>query len=1586
MSVSVNSQPAMQPAPQGTTQVPDSNTQQTASQNSMPQQYQIKKAIWERKLLDLGLRNQLINMRKSRTLIPLLTNTINELEDALADGEEFLITAKPEKFVVPEEFTYEDLLKSPIEEEELQKEFKKHHLFSCLTDGEIKKAIKEVYRSAKSYIEENGANTLYLALGLLRWFEEKGTNPPARYAPVILYPIDIVRKSASQGYSISLRDDDPQLNITMLEKLKQDFRIEVEGLDPLPLDDHGLDTRKIFQTIREAVKTQENWDVIEVAAVGIFSFTQFVMWNDLTNRSDDLMKNKIVKSLLEGKLTWNAESMESECKVCEDNVFMAMPTDASQLFAVRTACEDKSFVLHGPPGTGKSQTITSLIANALGQNKTVLFVAEKMAALEVVQKRLSSIGLAPFCLELHSNKARKKAVLEKLQQTTEFRRPKASDEYSKKAEEISKLRQELDVYSQDLHKKQSYGLSIYELINNYELYSDYPDIAAFSSEFLGDITGELLDKNNHLIEALVSAGRAVGHPADSPLRRIGCKEYKQSLKEELSSKTTKYLNSLEKLQKLADDFQNKAELTDLKDDLERTKLLTTAEQVAKWIVLPKAWVDHKGMNICMTEIAEMAEHFLKSKELRTGLENNWKEEFFSQNGKELSERHNVKSNSWFIPRFFGLWGIKREVSTYSKGSVNADTLGKDLADLALYQSEKAKADELFNKYTIELDSLYDGKNTDWNKVKDFATMAKESYVKLNEIYNDEEKRIKLCSNKELAQFAQEVQKAIVESKTAHEDFAQIANPKPVDGFNAPIEEDIKMCQNLLKHLEEIKEWVLWNVEADKTLEVGLSNVVEAYQKGLDHDEVMGAYQKIISKGLVAIAIDASQTLNNFSGKVFDKKVERFIQLDKQISTLGNREIVYRLASKLPDFTKEAAQSSELGILQRAIKSGGRGTSLRKLFGQIPNLLPKLCPCMLMSPISVAQYIDPEKSPFDLVIFDEASQLTTSKAVGVLARGKNAVIVGDPKQMPPTSFFASAAIDEENLELEDMESILDDCLALNMPQTHLLWHYRSRHESLIAFSNHNFYESKLFTFPSVDDREAKVSFVHVEGTFDHGSGKRCNKAEAEAVVKELIRRSKDPKLSKQSVGVVTFNIPQQNLIDDLFTEACKSDLELESWAYKGEDPLFIKNLENVQGDERDVIIFSIGYGPDKEGKVSMNFGPLNKDGGWRRLNVAVSRSKREMMVFSSLLPEHIDTNRTKAEGVIALRNFLDFARNPKAVSKSLETTASKSGIVKNLSRILEKQGYSVDTNIGNSEFKVDLGVIDPRNTNKYLLGILLDGPVYAECRTTRDRELSQASVLKGLGWNIIRMWSMDWWENKDIETDRLLDMLDKLKNDQKLEPETKPDAKDELAPVEYEDPNTPSNNDSGISAKPYTITKLPASSLSSEDFMARKNASELKKRAMQVIETEAPITENLLTKRLLQSYSITRVGTRVQSYLDEFYSNLSLKVTKQSDGQKIYWNSKQNSNDYNDFRAGKTDAEKRDTKDIPIIEAANAVYKIVSDQIALSPEDLAKEAAKQLGFSRLGNNLTTLMEEAVEFNKSAGYLTVAENGNITLKKE
>jgi len=282
---------------------------------------------------------------------------------------------------------------------------------------------------------------------------------------------------------------------------------------------------------------------------------------------------------------------------------------------------------------------------------------------------------------------------------------------------------------------------------------------------------------------------------------------------------------------------------------------------------------------------------------------------------------------------------------------------------------------------------------------------------------------------------------------------------------------------------------------------------------------------------------------------------------------------------VPSFTQEASQSSEIGILQKNIRNNGRAVSIRRIFDEIPNLLHRLTPCMLMSPISVAQYFDADTQRFDLVIFDEASQLPTCEAVSAIARAKNVIVVGDPKQLPPTSFFVTNNIDEDNIEKEDLESILDDCLALSMPSRHLLWHYRSKHESLIAFSNAKYYDNKLLTFPSIDDISSKVQFVPVTGFYDKGKT-RQNQSEAKAIVEEVVSRLSDPALAARSIGIVTFSSVQQTLIEDMLNDIFTFRPDLEKIAMEAKEPIFIKNLENVQGDERDVILFSVGYGPMK----------------------------------------------------------------------------------------------------------------------------------------------------------------------------------------------------------------------------------------------------------------------------------------------------------------------------------------------------------------------------------------------------------------------
>lgn len=1551
-----------------------------------------KKQLWERKLLDLGLRNTLINMRFNR-MVPLLLSSAHDVEDALAGGGDFSILPRPADWQLAKEaISFEMLHKLGDMQQLIESEFQNKRLRSILTEGELAQKIKELYRSARTALEENGANALYLALGLLRWYETPRSTKP-RYAPLILLPVELVRRGANRGYVIRLRDDEPQMNVTLLEKLSQDFGIGISGLDPLPQDEHGIDTRRVFTVMRKAVMGQQRWDVLESVCLGIFSFSQFVMWNDIRNRADELAQNKIVRSLMEGRLCWEAQAMDLGETVPEDEVLLPLSADASQLYAIRAAGRGESFVLHGPPGTGKSQTITALIANSLAQGQSVLFVAEKMAALSVVQKRLSDIGIGPFCLELHSNKSKKKDVLEQLRQAMDVTRGQTCRQYQQKAEQIAGVRKELEQYARALHAPQPCGLTVFELVDQYEQNRGAPELQPFSEETLEGTHPAERERRLAAVEQLIAAAKAAGHPHEHPLRRVQCTQYSQKLRVQLPEDIAVYLRALEELRAAAEACSGALD-EPLPEALPQLQHLAEAVlHLVPWTQLPVSWAGKEEVSPYLIRVEEMAGHFLRSQELHSQLSQTWNTAFFQLDGQALLEEYHTINAKWFLPKLFGMNTLARRMTGYSAGPVAKEQLAGYFTQLAEYQREREQAEALFQSYGSGLGELYTGADTDWNRVQKTAGEARQNSAELDALTGGRRLRMHCGGKRELEAPLRAYGDAWQVMLSAKERLVQLLALGETE--EAPwIERQRQLCRTLTEHADELKEWITWNSAAAQARKLGLGPVVEAYCGGLSHEQILPAYRKAEAKGLAIRAIDEEPALGTFSGAMFNEKIARFKRLDRDLTELTRQEIFCRLAAHVPDCAREAAQSSELGILQRAIRSNGRGTSIRRLFEQIPNLLPRLCPCMLMSPISAAQYLDPRQEPFDLVVFDEASQLPTSKAVGALARGRNAVVVGDPKQMPPTSFFAANTVDEDNLEMEDLESILDDCLALNMPQTHLLWHYRSRHESLIAFSNRCFYENKLYTFPSVNDRESKVSLVQVAGTFDRGRT-RQNQAEAQAVLEELKRRCHDPELCRHSVGVVTFNVNQQNLIDDLLSEACANDPVLEQWAYGTEEPVFIKNLENVQGDERDVILFSVGYGADSGGKVSVNFGPLNRAGGWRRLNVAVSRARMEMKVFSSLTAEQIDLSRTGAEGVGALRAFLEYAQSGRldVDERALSYAHSgKTGIAESICAALEEKGCKTQCTVGKSTYKVDIGVVDPRRPGQYLLGILLDGESYGAAKTVRDREIAQIDVLNSLGWNILRVWTMDWWDDRQKELDRIITCLEDLRQQPPREavlpaakpmPPQPPVGERKMAGNVVRAPEMPVSVMSKATEIPlYEPAVLHAEALSPENFIQPMYTNRIQAQIRRVIEREAPVCEALLVRRVVQSFGITRAGSRIQGRMEQILRSMTLNRTRE-DGQVVYWRVGQSVEDYAGFRASGAGEAKREAKDVPVQEAANAICQVLHDQISLLEDDLIREAARLMGYNRMGSVVAELFQKAIRSARRQGRIELASNGNWIL---
>ena len=565
----------------------------------------------------------------------------------------------------------------------------------------------------------------------------------------------------------------------------------------------------------------------------------------------------------------------------------------------------------------------------------------------------------------------------------------------------------------------------------------------------------------------------------------------------------------------------------------------------------------------------------------------------------------------------------------------------------------------------------------------------------------------------------------------------------------------------------IREWCSWQKARHEGIALGLAPLIASLEtENGPASDLPALFERSFRRAMFFAVIEREPALREFFGREHDERIGRFRELDEKVAALTRELIRARLAVGVPrDQIPDDIPKAEIGLLRKELAKRMRHIPVRQLLSRIPKLLTKLKPCVLMSPLSVAQYLEASHETFDLVIFDEASQIPVWDAIGAIARGKQLIVVGDPKQLPPTNFFSSSSDDEDDLtpeEHKDLESILDELMTNGLRHKRLQWHYRSRHEGLITFSNRQYYENDLLTFPSPEPSRGGVRFQHLPAArYDKGKS-RTNLGEAEALVKELIARLRNKDGPPRSFGVVTFSQAQQQLVENLLDEERRKHPEIEPHfgdepPVEGE-PVFVKNLENVQGDERDVILFSICYGPDETGRISMNFGPLNRDGGERRLNVAITRAKHEVIVFSGLHGDQIDLTRTRARGVRDLKYFLDYAeRGPAALAAATTVAADEepdSEFERMVADRLRAAGHKVHHQVGCSGYRIDLAVIDSTAPGRYLLGVECDGATYHRAATARDRDKLRQLILEGLGWKLHRVWSTDWWHNPDSEMGKL----------------------------------------------------------------------------------------------------------------------------------------------------------------------------------------------------------------------------------------
>lgn len=1646
---------------------------------------------WQRKLLDLSLRNSLLNFRKNKRAVGFEAPDPGRLEDVIASGKALRILPRPDLM------DGADLRNRALHETRTHEDVRRQHAVEGLTKFEVfakagaeelESTLIELYRSARVSLEEGGANTLFLALGFLIW-TPNGKDGQRHRAPLVLIPVTLNRRSVRSGFTLTLHEDEPQFNPTLVEMLKQDFQLNLgiaEG--DLPKDDSGLDVKGIWNRVSAAIKDIGGWEVVPDAVLSTFSFAKHLMWKDLVQRTEQLRQNPVVRHLIDTPREQYqsdvvfADGKRLDREIDPREMFCPLPADSSQLAAVLSAARGKDFVLIGPPGTGKSQTISNLIAHCIGSGKRVLFVAEKMAALNVVYRRLHKEGLGQFCLEMHSSKARKADVLKALATAWSDRGTANAEAWEAEAVRLKELRDRLNLYVERLHQVRPNGLTVHRALgttiagDNIPCVDlpwpdpsshDFKKLEAFRaiiakldvhSTALGvdDLTGTSLrpvgqanwsplwqsDFQRSIREAQSAAAQfqtayaefasLTGLPTDLVLtaeKRAAAAELARAIPECTGRKWnfTVRADSDEICKKLQAASALVADYRAISGRIElwpghviavcRKGIVLVREREALRGSLPAPWPSsvvatlQRGIGLLeklTSEEGQLSARYDPKRVNASALYAEWQRaqgsiwplsligrrrvtgvlaSAMAEGGQpdptadlpRLAEMEKVRADIEGIDLHTlppGVWsGLQTEVevakaalrfqselSAMRRGesgatdnleavasglcgpemkqtlasmrrvnAIDSEIVGLewlqsatggvwmgartncDLLSAALdfcdscqlealcsdvpavatgqcgdglrIQYELAKQRDTLARRIREVDGdlgsrtdgVWQGLNTEVSEV-DRALAFRAVLVRTLPTLLDQtapaamhstglERLFQAAGAQRLQTSADGFLKACSRFGSAGVAMAQQGSFPAVDIADLEYfdpKEVQSLCARLNAAAPRLQRWCSWVEVREQARAFGLIGFVNLIETGaIQPQELSRAFEVNYSRWWLNHVVTGDEILRTFVSTEHERRISDFRALDDRYTALTSKWIKAKLCASTP--TSDSVKvNSEWGILHHEITKKKRHLPLRELMERIPSVVTTLTPCLLMSPLSVAQYLALSSAAFDVVIFDEASQITVWDAIGAIARAKQVIMVGDPKQLPPSNFFGKAdeEPDQSDDVPEDLESILDECIGANLPSLQLDWHYRSRHESLIAFSNRRYYDGKLVTFPSPVTDDRAVSFHYVKGVYEKG-GARTNKEEARAVVRDIVSNLKSPEFVNNgySIGVVTFNAEQQKLIEDLLDAERRSDPELEP--HFGQDrlePVFVKNLESVQGDERDIIYFSITFGPDLAGKLSMNFGPMNRDGGERRLNVAITRARRALRVFSTMRPERIDLSRTQARGVSELKHFLEFAeRGPRAFAETVTGSLGdfESPFEQYVAAALKSRGWAVHTQIGASDFRVDLGVVHPDAPGIYLVGIECDGATYHRSATARDRDKLREQVLRDLGWTVLRVWSTDWW----LDRDSTLNELDRKLRSILEESRTQWSAYAIETQVASSAEPGGSETSDDVSTEAQELETVPVGADASKFFEAAYNP-ELIRMVKSIVASEGPILDAVLYRRIARMHGWQRTGVRI----------------------------------------------------------------------------------------------------------------------------
>ena len=1305
------------------------------------------------------------------------------------------------------------------------------HLQTKLSADVLDKKLIKINAEAKSFYQEQGIDILYLALGFLTWYESPASEKP-RKAPLVLVPVELERKTAQNRFKVVYTKADLGTNLSLKSKLASEFQLV------LPEFNEDIDIGGYMKQVANCVAHQQRWKVNEnEMALGPFSFSRLQIYQDLDSKNwpenSKPDTHEVIRKLLGKGFTHGEGEVEAHvshgAKPAVDEAKPAVPSptalhfiqdaDSSQTEAAIEVKQGSHLVIQGPPGTGKSQTITNIIAEAIADDKTVLFVAEKMAALEVVKRRLDQCGIGDAALELHSHKSNKREVVAELKRTLDASKDTKSKEmdthrrtYSQAKSSYEKKRKSLNEYCQLVNKSilasetsfisaVGHSLKLHQEIAGHDMQDlDIPDLHQWKHHTFLEASSLVKELGAHLAKMKVP-------PQHHTFALAKLKEISPDEKEKIVNCLVKAKELLAKVLQYGRRRSEEMKL-DAPKDIAEIEALCRIERCA--LDIPTL----KDIDLAATDWLQYPEQV---RELLSGgaeiaeLESKCREQLIPQawQADVLSTRQAWAGagNHWW--RF--LSGNFRRAKQALRGLLKCE-LPASAGECVALLDDILRHQELSKRYA-ELEYLgrnlfgvhWRDRNSNWKELQKISDWVIGLYEWIGGrsgaegVINFLDRAAESSNRKEPLENLEQVATSIEGFKNQINEVLQhLDSTLSADGEPSIEKQALEHLEKLLndwhEHIDTIYDMARYNSLRQKLCESQLIEIAQvSYYWTGPPDLLLTLFRKTWYDALVKEAYRENKILSSFDRVAHENIISDFRGLDKELLHYTRIELAQKHYRSLLDI--DAAEG--MGVVRREISKKQRHKPLRKLLKEAGHAIQQIKPIFMMSPISVASYLEQGELDFDLVVFDEASQMRVAEALGSILRGKQIVVVGDERQMPPTDFFHKhielEEDEEEDTPTANIESILSMFRAKNAPEYMLRWHYRSRHDSLIAVSNRLFYDNRLMIPPSpgvhLEAIGLELSYLP-DSIYDRGKS-RTNPIEARKVAEEVMHHARAR--PGQTLGVVAFSTAQRDCILLELERLRREDTSCEEFfgsnTKAGED-FFIKNLENVQGDERDVIYISIGYGRTASGKVTGSFGPINFDGGERRLNVLFTRARLAMRVFSNFRADEMQVRDNSREGVKALREFLHFAENREFKHSQETGKPTDSPFEDEVISAISTLGYGMEPQLGSEGFYIDIAVRDSNKPSRYILAVECDGASYHSSASARDRDRIRQDVLEGMGWRFHRIWSTDWFRTRDREVKRLKDSIEKAVNYYESL-----DREREASPAPREIPSAPSGGSS-----------------------------------------------------------------------------------------------------------------------------------------------------------------------------------------------